>query len=110
MEDLFEQYPTAFQYDCIECGPGWKQLLIPLLDYIHKYNEDIDSDEHIRVTQIKEKFGTLRFYTNWSNDELDKLIQEAEDLSGETCETCGEPGTLNTQGWRFTACPTHTKK
>ena len=42
----------------IECSDGWHNILVQLVEDIYK--EDIKRE--IRVVQIKEKFGTLRFY------------------------------------------------
>lgn len=67
----------------------------------------------IYVMQIKEKFGTLRFYLSEETDEMSKLIEEAEAKSAETCEVCGAPGTPGTLGkngyWITTLCETHKK-
>jgi len=57
-----------------------------------------------RAVQVKEKFGTLRFYMAGETDEMEKLISEAEDASAVTCEYCGAAGTLRTKGWCFTLC------
>jgi hypothetical protein len=60
------------------------------------------------VTQVKEKFGTLRFYTNSSNAMINKFINLAEALSAMTCEECGEPGQLGERyGWYSTRCKKH---
>jgi hypothetical protein len=55
---------------------------------------------------VKEKFGELRFYMTGYNDEIDKLIDAAEDLSARTCEICGQPGELRDIGWLYTWCDT----
>jgi len=60
------------------------------------------------VTQVKEKFGTLRYYCP-STDAIDRYIRYAETLSYKTCEKCGEPGKLFTDGWWYVACPKHTE-
>lgn len=57
------------------------------------------------VTQVKEKFGTLRFYTNWTNGDIEFLIHVAEDRSSWTCEYCGAPGKMrNERRWLRTLC------
>lgn len=63
----------------------------------------------IQAVQVKEKFGTLRFYTNYSNDYIDGLIAMAESMSANTCEKCGKPGKLNGLGWVYVACEEHTE-
>lgn len=57
-----------------------------------------------RAMQVKEKFGTLRFYLTAETSEMDRLIDEAEKASAVTCECCGQPGKLRTKGWLFTLC------
>jgi hypothetical protein len=55
------------------------------------------------VVQVKEKFGTLRFYCP-NTDAIQKYIQLAERLSSVTCEDCGKPGRPNNAGWIRTQC------
>lgn len=63
-----------------------------------------------KVTQVKEKFATLRFYTNWETEEIGKLIEEAEERSSHTCEICGAFGEIGKSGgWLSTRCATHKK-
>lgn len=60
-----------------------------------------------RAAQVKEKYGKLRFYMNFDTDEMSDLIRKAEALSGETCEICGQKGTLNSSGWIRCRCSAH---
>ena len=59
------------------------------------------------ISQIKEKFGTLRFYAHNCDDRTDAIINFAEYLSAVTCEKCGKPGKLDTNGWMKTHCEDH---
>src|SRR4029078_4836825 len=54
------------------------------------------------ASQVKEKFGTLRFYVDYASEEVYKMVAEAEALSAKTCEECGRPGELRTGGWLTT--------
>jgi hypothetical protein len=63
----------------------------------------------IEAVQVKEKFGTLRFYTNRSDEYIDGAISMAGQMSSVTCETCGKPGELQGGGWLYTACEEHIK-
>jgi hypothetical protein len=66
------------------------------------------------VHQIKEKFGTLRYYYWPSSDTaslevlaaMDAITDEAERESAATCERCGQPGILRQtrQIWVKTLC------
>jgi hypothetical protein len=66
-----------------------------------KVSEEIPQ---VVVTQVKEKFGTLRFYYNGGNDYVDGMVRMAESMSGCTCEQCGAPGTQIGSGWISTRC------
>jgi hypothetical protein len=56
------------------------------------------------ATQVKEKFGTLRFYVAGGDDYVRGIIDLAEYLSGTVCETCGKPGSVNESGWLACRC------
>jgi len=62
---------------------------------------------HITASQVKEKFGGLRFYTNGYTDVIGAMISIAESMSYRTCEVCGNPGRSNNHGWISTLCDTH---
>jgi hypothetical protein len=57
------------------------------------------------AVQVKEKFGTLRFYVDHFMPTQAALIGMAERLSAVTCEECGAPGTPGGSGWIRTLCP-----
>ena len=58
-----------------------------------------------RASQVKEKFGTLRFYMSSHLDGMDELIDEAERKSEVTCENCGKSGeSRGDLGWVLTLC------
>jgi len=94
-----------------ECGDGWYNIIDSLCANIQGY---IDQQEgkvrQIEATQVKEKFGTLRFYTNHIDDYVDGVISMAECMSARTCESCGNPGEANDSGWIITLCGTCREK
>jgi hypothetical protein len=63
-----------------------------------------------RASQIKEKYGTLRFYMTSATNEMYAITDEAERRSAKTCEKCGQPGKLRGQGWLYTRCSPCWKK
>lgn len=72
----------------------------------------VEAKKHLpQVTaeQVKEKFGTLRFYTNLGDDYIYGLVAMAESMSARVCERCGKPGKLFTSGWFYTACDDHAR-
>lgn len=62
------------------------------------------------ATQVKEKYGGLRFYYTGGDDYIMGLVAMAEMLSQVTCEQCGDRGQLYTSGWHRTLCETHAKE
>jgi hypothetical protein len=93
----------------VECGSGWDAVIAPVFAAIAAWNA-AHPEQHITVDQVKEKYGTLRFYTSGCCEEIDALIDDAEKDSAYTCEACGQPAqTNNEHGWLVTLCPEHLK-
>lgn len=88
-------------------GIGWGKLVGALWDFCKMQNPPID------IHQVKEKFGTLRFYvggvTSERYDSVYTIISAVEHLSGYICEVCGEEGKLRGQRWYYTSCNKHAK-
>jgi hypothetical protein len=59
------------------------------------------------ASQVKEKFGGLRFYVQAATDKHYNYISFAESMSYRTCEECGSPGKTYTDGWHRTMCDIH---
>jgi len=91
-----------------ECGDGWYRLLHDLSAAIEeaafKQGLDPDSSAWPKASQVKEKFGTLRFYVRGRSEEMGQLIEEASKRSAHTCESCGLEGELRTESWFYVAC------
>lgn len=96
----------------VECGKGWECLYRPIFDYIEKYNQDKDEGEKIVPFQVKEKWARLEFYTNFTTDELQTLIDNAYNESKFVCEECGSRVDVGTvlDGWMYTTCLDCLKK
>ena len=71
------------------------------------FREVPQSIPQVTLDQVKEKFGTLRFYYTGGDEYINGLVSMAESMSGVTCEQCGSPGTTGGQGWITTLCETH---
>ncbi len=87
------------------CGDGWEPIIRRLSEKLEPLIAALpDSEERPTAMQVKEKFGTLRFYLWSETNEMTNAIQAAEDESAATCESCGSPGTLRSGGWLQTLC------
>lgn len=76
--------------------------------YAKELNQLIENPVlQVQATQVKEKYGSLRFYINGSHPVLDAYIEFAESMSEITCELCGNPGTMNDGGWLQVRCEEH---
>jgi hypothetical protein len=112
-----------------EHGDGWFEIINQLcaniqhhIEWSHKnhawnlkWNEEHPEETRpvrevvpqVVADQVKEKFGTLRFYYHGGDDEISGMVRMAESMSAVTCETCGSPGIQRGGGWIRTLCDTH---
>ena len=130
VETLVAKYPKLFAREGprrnlgVNFGDGWYPLLDALCEAIQAQCEKIDLPPKMYpfVEQIKEKFGTLRFYVSGvahdgpgdfdkellgdCDEAIYNLIGNAEQESSVTCETCGKPGKQRRKesGWIKTWC------
>ena len=61
----------------------------------------------IEFVQVKEKFASIRVYTDGANDDIMGAINFAEYLSGSICEECGifhSNGITTIKGWQSSLC------
>lgn len=112
-KNLIDKYPKLFDsqyhYTIETNGNGWNTLIDMLCRHIQYYCDYRKDVEQVKVLQIKEKFGELRFYVQNSNDYVDGFISCAELYSKHLCEECGdyvEHSSMN-GSWISTLCSKH---
>lgn len=122
-ELLCERFPLLFadrhapMQDTAMCwgfsvGPGWMGIIYeaamklePLLVAAIAKDPEGRGLGFYRATQVKEKFGALRFYLSGGTDKMYAIIRVAEQQSTTTCEACGKPGKLRQRNmWYSTRC------
>jgi len=84
-----------------------EQMMRELIGDIPDWRKNLEYIKSPVAVQVKEKFGTLRFYYDGGDRYIDGLVNMAESMSAVTCEVCGNPGKIRTGGWVRTLCDTH---
>jgi len=119
---LFDDFPRLYRnrhessmQRGFECGDGWFELIYKLSQDIETVAREIglqpDSPDWPMCRQVKEKLGTIRFYVfNCHDERISALIDSAYEQSCKTCEYCGKPGVLVTDGGIATLCPDHARQ
>lgn len=89
-----------------ECGNGWQWIILNLCREIDDAYFNFGRETEIMMIQCKEKYGELRFYYGYLNedDELNEtaisdIIEKYRLLSTQTCELCGDDGHLLMNGY-----------
>ena len=92
------------------CGDGWFDIIYSASTKLEPLIRDWleanpTADYSPRASQVKEKYGTLRFYMTASSKEMDAIISDACRASRVTCEECGQPGETRNEGyWLYVRC------
>jgi hypothetical protein len=108
-EDLIRERFSYMKLPGFEFETGWDDL-------IEKMCEEIaltDKNREVRFVQLKEKYGSGRFYSNGCTDKIYAIIDKYEQLSAITCEICGKKGKPKVTegfGWYKTLCEKHAKE
>lgn len=114
-----------------ECNDGWFELLYSLCQEIDEVYKKANMPVDIVIEQIKEKFGSLRFYYSFRDKEqavhaldflgiggfrymqedtpihkeIANIVKNYEKKSSFVCENCGASGKLRTEcPWVLTLC------
>jgi len=133
----FDRQYISKTYPSIIDGDGWSFIIDDgwiahvnkitdnIMGWISKFNSDYDENVTLKILQIKEKFGGLRYYytlegyDDMSDDhfnEFDKLrnhisdfVHQMEVSTYHICEICGMYGEVTkiNRGWLKTLCLFH---
>ncbi|MGF0337944.1 antitoxin Xre/MbcA/ParS toxin-binding domain-containing protein [Ectopseudomonas toyotomiensis] len=92
-----------------ECSDGWFALIYAACELIQAHsNRD---SEQVVASQVKEKFGGLRFYYYGGDDYIEAVVDLVERLSESICELCGAPGLIReSNGWLNARCEAHERQ
>lgn len=107
-----EKLKSPFELFGVECGKGWHKFILPVFEFIEKYNNEHEGESRIIVDQVKEKWGYLEIYVSFENvpddvvKETYRLIGVARKEASETCEFCGSKENVGyvLNNWNLTIC------
>jgi hypothetical protein len=120
-EEIIAKYPKIFEsYQGNPNGINWHGVpngWLPIIDKLcgcmqsHiDHNTTYTKDGpikslQVKCTQMKEKFGALRFYADNTDDIIEGMIDMAEYMCDSTCQDCGSENDLGlTSGWISVLC------
>jgi len=102
-KELNQKRQSEGWYGC-SVNDGWRDIVLEadaMLEYI---------DPDYKIAQVKEKFGTLRYYFETEKEGIENkimhaIVEYAERKSKNICEDCGDYGTIRGDiGWMLTLC------
>lgn len=106
----YQQAVEAYEQERLEEGtvpyPGAD--LVTAVDVERKRLLMAEAARKIPVAmQVKEKYGTLRFYVSGGDERAQAILEFAEYHSSKVCEICGARGQVRGEGWLTTRCEAH---
>lgn len=125
-KELIQKYPRIFKpYEGNPYGVNWEvpDAWIQLVDdlcgamqsHVDNWKMWDEDGEHtcpqVKCSQVKEKYGALRFYYSGGDQRTDGMVNLASHMSYYICIDCGSREDLGrTQGWVSTKCRTCAEK
>lgn len=107
IDTLYQRYPAIFAEHIrlreerarwtIWCKDGWFDLIDTLCEQLQHWTDTRDAPQYV-ATDVKEKFGALRFVARYKSAEQIGALEMAYALSTRLCEECGAPGRLVVDG------------
>jgi hypothetical protein len=125
IDRLRADFPLMYEDGAdVWCDKGWEPIIYHLSSTIQHYIDRSNSRrqwlidnkfkdipepiEQVKVAQVKEKYGGLRFYYDYGDEFIAGLVEMAEIWAERTCEVCGEKGSLRGDlPWIRTLCDEH---
>ena len=91
------------EYDCVP--DGWRKAFGMMM--LEEYDEEIRKYNHVRdyyVVQVKEKYGSLRWYDNGHYGKMGEINHKYEYISENICIMCGKEAPMIDDGWMSPWC------
>lgn len=86
-------------FDWLNCIPeGWESIAKEMI------NKCEEIDPSYEIFDMKEKYGSLRIYSNTGSEKIIEIEQQYESISSKICCRCGKPATKISTGWILPFC------
>lgn len=104
-DQLIKKYPKILSNIYLEVGNGWYNIIDNLCEWL-QFNTNNNNDRpQVKAVQVKEKFGSLRFYVENASNSQFAVISFVEHLTRYICEQCGSRDNVTQEGsWIKTLC------
>lgn len=110
-DKLKNDFPKIFPetFYGFECNDGWYNSIETLCTTIQRYidEETTTTVPQVVAEQVKEKYGSLRFYASGGDNLTASLILKMEEKTENICEECGSTDRAyrrNCGGWISVKC------
>lgn len=114
MRNVYSGKNLGYEFTELDNLPkGWRKCfglaICEELNELFKTSSTKDFNEKYRIAQIKEKYGSLRWYDNGVpcdiESKYDMIIGKYTELSAQTCIVCGKKCKIkNFNGWYEPIC------
>ena len=96
-----------YSYTVWDQGPGWSKAFGDI--YLEELGDELDRlgiTNHFQIIQVKEKYGSLRVYTNGAPQPVYDIIDKFEAISEHVCYECGalDVPIIDDFGWYQPLC------
>ncbi len=106
-------YTAPYSFTELDSMPeGWRKIFgEQMCEEIREELIKVNYLDKYRISQIKEKYGQLRWYDWGATEEIYNIIHKYEEISEHICIHCGRPAEIiNYYGWLEPLCEKCQKK
>lgn len=104
----FLYYDPSYKYSLLDCmEPGWRIAFSE--DFLKELKEELVKHNCLDtycVTQIKEKYGELRWYSmGYTEDcKVEEIVDKYSKLSKTICASCGKEAKYSPRSYQYPLC------
>lgn len=97
-KEIEAKYPW-FTACSFEVPFGWIDLVEQCCEELEPILRKNNMYDAYMIFQVKEKFGSLRWYANYEDVEINNILNRYEVISTKICVECGAQATRTSKEW-----------